>query len=121
MFVLVVKNCGVSFFFVGFDSNMWLLQKVTYGILAEVESHPYCSSEEMVLMDWSSGHLSGEENQANEREPSFLYVMPFSESLLFLEETSLVDRPEVRSDNLKERLTQRLQFLGIKVRLTSNQ
>ncbi|GMH40461.1 hypothetical protein BSKO_08365 [Bryopsis sp. KO-2023] len=89
--------------------------QVTYGILAEVESHPYNSSEEMVLMDWRSSHLSRDQYRGNELEPSFLYVMPFSDTLIFLEETSLVDRPAVRSEDLKERLQQRMASLNIKV------
>lgn len=89
--------------------------QVTYGILAEVEHHPYDSAEEMVLMDWGSNHLEGDLYQSNEAEPSFLYVMPFSKTIIFLEETSLVDRPAVRSEDLKERLQHRLKALGIKV------
>ena len=48
--------------------------------------------------------------------PTFLYVMPFSKTRIFLEETSLVARPAIQFDELKERLKVRMAHLGIKVR-----
>lgn len=41
--------------------------------------------------------------------------MPFTKTHVFLEETSLVARPAVDFDTLKERLTARMAHLGIKV------
>ena len=38
------------------------------------------------------------------RIPSFLYAMPFSKTKIFLEETSLVARPAVPYQELKQRL-----------------
>ena len=45
-----------------------------------------------------------------------MYVMPFSKTRIFLEETSLVARPAIQFDELKERLKVRMAHLGIKVR-----
>ena len=44
-----------------------------------------------------------------------MYVMPFSDTRLFLEETSLVARPAVPFEELKRRLDTRMAHLGIKV------
>lgn len=45
-----------------------------------------------------------EMREANQKLPTFLYVMPFSPTKLFLEETSLVSRPAFDFNELKERL-----------------
>ncbi|CAD7702172.1 unnamed protein product [Ostreobium quekettii] len=87
--------------------------QVTYGILAEVEAHDL-PLDHMVLMDWSDSHLSPELFRQNHAEPSFLYMMPFTPTSVFLEETSLVDRPAVRSEDLRARLKERLGAQGIK-------
>lgn len=44
-----------------------------------------------------SDHLNEESQAKNEALPTFLYAMPFDEHRIFLEETSLVARPEVRA------------------------
>lgn len=51
----------------------------------------------------------------NRRIPTFLYAMPFSQTKIFLEETSLVARPIVPFPELKARLEARMEHLGIKV------
>ena len=48
--------------------------------------------------------------------PTFLYAMPFSDTRLFLEETSLVARPAVPFEELKQRLDARLAHYGIKIK-----
>ncbi|GAX83195.1 hypothetical protein CEUSTIGMA_g10621.t1 [Chlamydomonas eustigma] len=87
-----------------------------YGIIAEVESHPF-ALDTMLFMDWRDDHLKGspEMRAANEKTPTFLYAMPFSKNKVFLEETSLVARPAVGFEELKQRLEARLKWLGIKV------
>lgn len=87
-----------------------------YGIVAEVESHPF-DLETMLFMDWRDGHTEGrpEMKAANDALPTFLYAMPFSKTKVFLEETSLVARPAIGFKDLKERLVARLEHLGIKV------
>ncbi|KAL6745345.1 lycopene beta cyclase [Haematococcus lacustris] len=88
-----------------------------YGIVAEVESHPF-DLETMLFMDWRDEHTQGNPamHAANNALPTFLYAMPFSKTRIFLEETSLVARPAVGFDELKERLDARLKWLGIKVK-----
>lgn len=49
------------------------------------------------------------------RLPTFLYAMPFSKTRIFLEETSLVARPAIGFEDLKERLRRRMAHLGIRV------
>ena len=55
-------------------------------------------------------------NHCCRKLPTFLYVMPFSENRIFVEETSLVARPAISFDELKERLDRRLQHLGVKIK-----
>ena len=63
--------------------------QAAYGILCEVESHPF-PLDTMLFMDWRASHLSGDLLEKNSVLPTFLYAMPFTENLIFLEETSLV-------------------------------
>jgi lycopene beta-cyclase len=87
-----------------------------YGILCEVESHPF-EGDKMLFMDWRDDHTFDEPEMraANARLPTFLYAMPMGPNRLFLEETSLVARPAVPFDELKERLYKRLHHYGVKV------
>lgn len=87
-----------------------------YGIVAEVESHPF-DLETMLFMDWRDDHTKAIPTmfKANEKLPTFLYAMPFSKNRVFLEETSLVARPAIDFPELKERLEARLKWMGIKV------
>ena len=68
--------------------------QVAYGILAEVDEHPF-DLDKMLFMDWRDSHLpeGSEIKERNRRVPTFLYAMPFSPTRIFLEETSLVARP----------------------------
>ncbi|GMH28333.1 hypothetical protein Nepgr_030176 [Nepenthes gracilis] len=91
--------------------------QVAYGILAEVEGHPF-ELDKMVFMDWRDSHLDGnkEVKGRNSKIPTFLYAMPFSSGRVFLEETSLVARPGVPIEDIQERMVARLWHLGIKVK-----
>ncbi|CAL5227513.1 g10498 [Coccomyxa viridis] len=88
-----------------------------YGILCEVESHPF-ATDAMLFMDWRDNHTSSdpEMQESNRKLPTFLYAMPFSDTRLFLEETSLVARPAVPFEELKRRLDARLDHYGIKIK-----
>ena len=88
-----------------------------YGIAATVDRHPF-ALDSMLFMDWRDDHTGGspEMRAANQRVPTFLYAMPFSPTEVFLEETSLVARPAVGFDELRERLERRLEHLEIKVK-----
>jgi len=87
-----------------------------YGFIATVESHPFDESS-MLFMDWRGDYALSDPDMAKRvaEQPTFLYAMPFSKTEIFLEETSLVARPIISFDDLKERLTKRLDHLGIKV------
>ena len=63
----------------------------------------------IVLLVISCFLLQGnpEMREANKRIPTFLYAMPFSPTKVFLEETSLVARPAVGFQDLKDRLAAR--------------
>uniref|UniRef100_A0A2N9F6J8 lycopene beta-cyclase n=1 Tax=Fagus sylvatica TaxID=28930 RepID=A0A2N9F6J8_FAGSY len=91
--------------------------QVAYGILAEVEEHPF-DVDKMVFMDWRDSHLNNnvELKERNSRIPTFLYAMPFSSDRIFLEETSLVARPGLPMEDIQERMVARLRHLGIKVK-----
>jgi len=94
--------------------------QAAYGATIEVESHPY-DLDTMMFMDWRDGHLSPDAKDRNRKLPTFLYVMPFTKNKIFVEETSLVARPFVPFDDLKLRLKQRLQGLGIKVKAVEDE
>jgi lycopene beta-cyclase len=87
-----------------------------YGIMIDVDEHPFDLGK-MLFMDWRDDHLRDlpELREKNAKLPTFLYAMPFSETRIFVEETSLVARPTIPFDDLKERLEARLKHLGIKV------
>ena len=61
----------------------------------------------MVLMDFRPADVTAASL------PSFLYVLPFDDGRLFLEETSLAHRPGMPIDVLRERLETRLVSLGL--------
>ena len=57
------------------------------------------------------------QDTADAREhPSFLYMFPHSDDLVFFEETSLASRPPLSLDTLKSRLDARLKAQGIVVK-----
>ena len=90
--------------------------QVTYGARYRVPHlGPQYTVDEMVLMDYSQGHLQHNATlvASNERFPSFVYVMPLSDTEIFLEETILVSRPGGSSRNLQARLEHRMHALGI--------
>ncbi|GAU22369.1 hypothetical protein TSUD_106980 [Trifolium subterraneum] len=91
--------------------------QIAHGVLVEVDSHPY-DLDKMVLMDWRDSHLGNEPylRDGNSKVPTFMYAMPFSSNLIFLEETSLVSRPVLSYTELKKRMVARLRYLGINVK-----
>lgn len=114
---VVLDATGFSRCLVQYDKPYNPGYQVAYGILAEVDEHPF-DVDKMVFMDWRDSHLrnNAELKERNDKIPTFLYAMPFSENRIFLEETSLVARPGLQMDDIKERMVARLRHLGIKVR-----
>eukprot|EP01018_Ginkgo_biloba_P014804 Gb_24861 [translate_table: standard] len=114
---LVLDATGFSRNFVGYKKPYNPGYQMAYGILAEVNGHPF-DLDKMVLMDWRDSHLGNEPilRANNEKVPTFLYAMPFSPNRVFLEETSLVGRPGVSMEEIQKRMIARLRHLGIKVK-----
>lgn len=113
---LVLDATGHARKLVEYDKKFDPGYQGAYGVLVEVESHPF-DVDAMLFMDWRDGHMQGqtELKRKNDELPTFLYVMPFSKTKIFLEETSLVARPAISFDDLKERLKVRMEWLGLKV------
>lgn len=114
---LVVDASGFSTTLVACNKRRNPGFQIAHGIVAEVEKHPF-DLDEMVLMDWRNGHLGNEPGlrASNEKLPTFLYAMPLTSELVFLEETSLVSRPVLSYTEIKQRMVARLQHMGIKVK-----
>ncbi|XP_042485596.1 lycopene beta cyclase, chloroplastic-like [Macadamia integrifolia] len=114
---IVLDATGFSRCLVQYDKPYNPGYQVAYGILAEVEEHPF-DVDKMVFMDWRDSHLTNKEElrEKNCKIPTFLYAMPFSSKRIFLEETSLVARPGVPMEEIQERMVARLRHLGIKVK-----
>ncbi|CAN4099008.1 unnamed protein product [Withania somnifera] len=114
---LIVDASGFASDFIEHDKPRNHGYQIAHGILAEVDNHPF-DLDKMVLMDWRDSHLGNEPylRVNNNKEPTFLYAMPFGSNLVFLEETSLVSRPALPYMEVKRRMVARLRHLGIKVR-----
>lgn len=98
--------------------------QIAYGAVLEVDESrapdksqfgPY-AKDAMTLFDYRTDHFptKGEADRAT-RVPTFNYVMPLKDNVVFAEETSLVARPAVSFQECKDRLFQRLDHHGIKV------
>ncbi|XP_057457352.1 capsanthin/capsorubin synthase, chromoplastic-like [Lotus japonicus] len=114
---LIVDASGFGSDFVKYDKVRNCGCQIAHGVLAEVEDHPF-DLDKMVLMDWRDSHLGNEPNlrASNLKVPTFLYAMPFSSNLVFLEETSLVSRPVLSYMEVKRRMVARLRHLGMRVK-----
>ena len=114
---LVLDATGFSRCLVQYDKPYNPGYQVAYGILAEVEEHPF-DLDKMLFMDWRDSHLSKDETlkKRNSDIPTFLYAMPFSKDRIFLEETSLVARPGLKMEDIQERMVARLKHLGIRIK-----
>jgi hypothetical protein len=78
---LVLDATGHSRRLVKFDQKFDPGYQGAYGIVAEVESHPF-DIDTMLFMDWRDNHLAGtpELAERNAKLPTFLYAMPFSKT-----------------------------------------
>ncbi|CAI8592856.1 unnamed protein product [Vicia faba] len=118
---LVVDASGFSSRFIDRDDHKLRKRnygcQIAHGVLVEVDYHPF-DLDKMVLMDWRDSHLGNEPylREGNSKVPTFMYAMPFSSNLIFLEETSLVSRPVLSYMDVKRRMVARLRHLGINVK-----
>jgi lycopene beta-cyclase len=79
--------------------------QAAYGVLARVSDHPWGPGEAS-FMDFSGGRAG---------PPTFLYALPLSSDLVFLEETSLAAAPAVPLATLKARLYERLRSMQVDI------
>lgn len=94
----------------GGHASAW---QVAYGQFLRVEGgHPW-AADEMVLMDYRIPDRVRGHRDWN-RSPTFLYVMPMSSDLVFVEETVLIHRPGISMQVLADRLAVRLADVGIR-------
>lgn len=110
---LVVDASGFGSKFIEYDDHKVKNYgfQIAYGVLAEVDAHPF-DLDKVVLMDWRDSHC----RDGNAKSSTFMYAMPFSSNLIFLEETSLVSRPALSHTEVKTRMVARLKHLGINVK-----
>ena len=105
--VVDATSCFTNFLLkpVAFDPGF----QVTYGALLKVEKHPF-PLDKLVLMDYRDEYIGDDAamRSRNERFPTFMYVMPISDTEIFFEETVLVSRPGADSADLEARLRKRL-------------
>lgn len=113
---LVLDATGHSRRLIHYDQKFDPGFQGAYGYMAKVESHPF-DEDAMLFMDWRDDYAANDPELFKRATdlPTFLYAMPFSKTLIFFEETSLVAKPIAPFDDLKERLEKRLQHLGIKI------
>ena len=106
---VVVDATGFRRKFVKHDVAFDPGYQVTYGALLKVEKHPF-PLDKLVLMDYRDEYIGGDDEmrKRNERFPTFMYVMPISDTEIFFEETVLVSRPGADSADLEARLRKRL-------------
>ncbi|GAB2295588.1 Lycopene beta cyclase, chloroplastic/chromoplastic [Dionaea muscipula] len=114
---VVLDATGFSKCLVQYDKPYNPGYQIAYGVIAEVDGHPF-DVDKMVFMDWRDSHLKNnkELKERNSKIPTFLYAMPFSSNRIFLEETSLVARPGLSMEDIQERMVARLRHLDIKVK-----
>ena len=90
--------------------------QAAFGIVCETTEPHGFPLDEMLFMDWRDAHLDAKLKAMNDEHPTFLYAMPFGPNKIFFEETSLVERPGLEFDDLKVKLQQRLDRLGVEVK-----
>ena len=86
--------------------------QAAYGVVGRFSSPPI-DSEQFVLMDYRSDHLTAEDKRLN--PPTFLYAMDRGNDIYFVEETSLSASPPVGFDVLERRLHERLAARGVSI------
>jgi len=94
--------------------------QIAYGVTLEVKDHEPYADDAMLFMDYRTDFAREDpdlvEDEVN-REPTFIYCMPFGKTSrgtkrIFVEETSLVARPQMSFVECQERLEARLKHLG---------
>ena len=113
---MVLDATGHARKLVQFEREFTPGYQAAFGIMCETDGPHGLDLDTMLFMDWRDEHLSQRYKEMNNQHPTFLYAMPFTETKIFFEETSLVERPGLEFDDLKVKLKQRLAKMGIKVK-----
>lgn len=108
---LVVDASGHEPVFVHRPPAAQVAYQAAYGI-AGAFSAPPVRSNQLVLMDYRSHHLSPTQRAG---PPTFLYAMDLGQHRYFVEETSLAHHPAVSFEVLEQRLHRRLAHMGVQV------
>ncbi|RZB76526.1 Capsanthin/capsorubin synthase, chromoplastic [Glycine soja] len=110
---LVVDVSGFGSSFVAYDKVKNHGFQIAHSVLAEVDDHPF-DLDKMVLVDWRDSHLGNEPylRASSSRFPTFLYAMPFSSNLIFLEETSLDEKCLIPMGGPLPRTPQEVMAIG---------
>lgn len=103
---VVVDASGPNTTFIVRKGRFQAGYQVAVGYWIEVDRHPFGPGE-MALMDYRAVPTFPDS------DPSFLYALPVSDRLIFVEETSLVSRPPLNFETLESRLADRLEHMGI--------
>lgn len=85
--------------------------QAAFGMLVRVTRHPW-AVDQATLMDFGREHLDAA-SQAG--PPTFLYALPESSEVVFVEETSLAAAPAMSMSVLEARLRARLAHLGVEI------
>lgn len=109
---IVIDTSGHDPVFVQRSLTPNVAQQAAYGIVGRFSSPPI-ASDQFVLMDYRSDHLSPQDKA--QQPPTFLYAMDLGDGVFFVEETSLASAPAVPFEVLEQRLHQRLQAKGVEV------
>ena len=97
--------------------------QIAYGVECHVEGSGVTETHvgdydrsKMTLFDFRSQSWRTEENQAKVvQNPTFNYVMPLKEGVMFFEETSLVANPAMSFQDCKDRLKDRLASQNVRI------
>ena len=103
---VVVDASGASSPFVNRVHGKAAASQTAYGVMLKPRRHSF-DPDRMVLMDYRPA------DGVAASLPSFLYVLPFDDGRVFLEETSLAQRPGMPIEVLRARLDTRLASLGL--------
>ncbi|KAJ8907430.1 hypothetical protein NDN08_007541 [Rhodosorus marinus] len=112
----IVDATGHALGFVEFTEGHAPGIQAAYGMEITVPSHPWPVGE-MLLMDFRAEHMKGSDKEKKDADevPLFFYVMPMSDTRIFVEETSLIGKPAVGFDYLKEQCYKRLAYHNVQV------
>jgi lycopene cyclase-like protein len=112
---IIVDACGTRPLGLDVDADSEIAWQTAWGERLRVRRAPQELREAFLFMDYRIPPVDSEDWRDL---PTFLYSMPFDEDEIFVEETTLAQRPEVPLDVLRQRLHTRLEWLGVEIEET---